>query len=70
MGNLFWGALIIAIGLFRHQSIFFGDFSLLNVIFDGLGLFWIGKGVLELAGRGKTANVDPGARQESGPGPE
>lgn len=49
MGNLFWGALIIAIGLFRHQS-----------IFDGLGLFWIGRGVLELASRGKEKPAAPG----------
>lgn len=62
MGNLFWGALIIGIGLFRHQSIFFGDFSVFNVIFDGLGLFWIGRGVLELLGRRKQKSADPGAR--------
>jgi hypothetical protein len=68
MGNLFWGALIIAIGLFRHQSIFFGDFGVLNVIFDGLGLYWIGKGVLELLGRGKRTGGDPGAKPGPGPG--
>lgn len=68
MGNLFWGALIIAIGLFRHQSIFFGDFSVFNVIFDGLGLYWIGKGALELLGRGKRADGDPGAKPGQGPG--
>lgn len=68
MGNLFWGALIIAIGLFRHQSIFFGDFSVFNVIFDGLGLYWIGKGALELLRRGKRADGDPGAPPGQGPG--
>ena len=66
MGNLFWGALIIAIGLFRHQSIFFGDVGVLNVIFDGLGLYWIGKGVLELSGRGKGKADGPSAP----PGPD
>jgi len=65
MGHLFWGALIIAIGLFRRQSIFFGDFGVPDVIFDGLGLYWIGKGALELPGRGKRADGDAG----SGPGP-
>ena len=68
MGNLFWGALIIAIGLFRHQSIFFGDFSVFNVIFDGLGLYWIGKGALELLGRGKGKTDGPAAPPGPDPG--
>ena len=44
MHNLFWGALIIGIGLVRGSSVFLGDFSFLNILFDGLGLFWLGKG--------------------------
>lgn len=72
MGNLFWGALIIAIGLFRHQSIFFGDFSVFNVVFDGLGLYWIGKGALEWRGRDKRKTdgptVPPGPNPGQGPG--
>ncbi|MFZ5637762.1 MAG: hypothetical protein ACOY82_14370 [Pseudomonadota bacterium] len=53
MHNLFWGALIIGIGLFRGSSVFLGDFSVLNVVFDGLGVFWLGKGVLALIQRAK-----------------
>jgi hypothetical protein len=55
MQNLFWGALIIAIGLTFGQSVFYGDFSVLNLLFDGLGLFWIGKGVASLLRRDKPA---------------
>lgn len=51
MGNLFWGALITAIGLFRHQSNFFGDFSVFND--------WIGKGTLEWRGRDKRKTDGP-----------
>lgn len=48
MRNILWGVLIISIGLWRRDSVFFGDFGAFNVVFDGLGLFWIGKGVLGL----------------------
>jgi hypothetical protein len=48
MHNFFWGALIIAIGLFNGRSVFLGDFSVLSVVFDALGLFWIGRGVLDV----------------------
>ena len=48
MHNFFWGALIIAIGLFNGRSVFLGDFSVLSVAFDALGLFWIGRGVLDV----------------------
>ncbi len=46
MRDIFWGVLIIGIGLYFGASIFLGDFSLLSCFFDGLGLFWIGKGVV------------------------
>ncbi|BCT93564.1 hypothetical protein LYSHEL_25880 [Lysobacter helvus] len=48
MHNFFWGALIIAIGLFNGRSVFLGDFSVLSVVFDALGLFWVGRGVLDV----------------------
>ena len=57
MQNIFWGVLIIAIGLYFGQSVFLGDFSPLSFIFDGLGLFWIGKGVLSLY-RKRQGQVD------------
>jgi hypothetical protein len=48
MQNIFWGVAIIVIGLVSGHSLFLGDFGLLSVFFDGLGLFWIGKGALGL----------------------
>lgn len=44
MQNIFWGVLIISIGLFFGGSIFLGDFNVLSLLFDGLGIFWIAKG--------------------------
>ena len=57
MHNFFWGALIIAIGLFNGRSVFLGDFSVLSVLFDALGLFWIGRGVLDV----RRARIAPEA---------
>ncbi len=48
MSNIFWGLAIIAIGLVRGSSVFMGDFTVLNFIFDGLGTFWVIKGALNL----------------------
>ena len=48
MQDIFWGIAIIAIGLFMGGSIFLGEFSTVNFIFDGLGLFFIGKGVMSM----------------------
>ena len=46
MQDIFWGVAIIAIGLFMGGSVFLGDFTLVNFIFDGLGVFFIGKGAV------------------------
>ena len=48
MGNIIAGVVLIAIGLVMGGSIFLGDFSLLNIIFDGLGIFFIIRGVVQL----------------------
>ena len=48
MRDIFWGMVIIAIGLFSGQSVFLGDFSPLSFIFDGFGSFWLGKGIFGL----------------------
>ncbi len=45
MGSILAGIVLISIGLFGGDSIFRGEFSLFSVFFDGLGLFWIGKGI-------------------------
>ena len=48
MGNIIAGVVLIAIGLFMGSSVFFGDFTLFNIFFDGLGVYFIGRGVFEL----------------------
>lgn len=48
MGSIIAGVVLISIGLVGGGSIFYGEFSLLSVCFDGLGLFWIGKGIHRL----------------------
>ncbi|MFO1495606.1 MAG: hypothetical protein U1F26_13220 [Lysobacterales bacterium] len=48
MGNIVAGAVLIGIGLAMGGSVFRGDFSLTSVFFDGLGSFWIAKGLYEM----------------------
>ena len=48
MQDIFWGGAIIGIGLLMGGSVFQGDFSILSVLFDGLGAFFVGRGVLTL----------------------
>lgn len=48
MQDIVWGLVIIAIGVFMGGSVFLGDFSLINIFFDGLGVFFIGKGSFSL----------------------
>jgi hypothetical protein len=48
VSNIFWGVLIIIIGLVSGNSLFLGEVGIVSVFFDGLGLFWIGRGVYQL----------------------
>ncbi len=48
MKDLFWGGLLIAIGLVGGASVFYGDFTLFNIVFDALGTWWVSRGVLTL----------------------
>ena len=50
MQDIFWGAIIIGIGLAMGGSIFLGQFTLFNFFFDGLGIFFIGKGAMSMIG--------------------
>ena len=50
MQNVIAGVVLIAIGIFMDSSIFFGDFTLFNIFFDGLGVVFISKGALDLLG--------------------
>ena len=51
MQDIIWGAVIIGIGLVMGGSIFLGQFNLFNFIFDGLGIFFIGKGAISMMGQ-------------------
>ena len=57
MRSIFWGAVIIAIGLLRGDSVFHGDFSVLTVLFDALGAFFIVRGLWSLKRGAATASA-------------
>ncbi len=55
MRDIITGVVLIAIGLFFGGSVFLGDFSLFNLFFDGLGTFFIIKGLVTVY-KGKQAS--------------
>ena len=48
MKSIFWGAVIIAIGLVRGDSVFRGDFGVLSILFAALGVFFIIRGLVSI----------------------
>jgi len=58
--DIFSGVVLIAIGLVFGGSVFLGDFSLFSIVFDGLGLFFIIRGVVRIS-REKRAAASPPA---------
>jgi hypothetical protein len=48
MKNIFWGAVIIAIGLIRGDSVFRGDLGIIAIFFDCLGVFFIIRGLVSI----------------------
>ena len=48
MKSIFWGAVIIAIGLVRGDSVFRGDLTVLPIFFDALGVFFIIRGLVSI----------------------
>ena len=48
VGDIIAGVVLIGIGLAFGGSVFTGNPGLLDYFFDGLGLFWIGKGIYRL----------------------
>ncbi len=48
MRSIIAGVILIGIGFALGDSIFLGNFGILSLFFDGLGLFWIGKGIFQL----------------------
>jgi len=62
MKNIFWGALIIAIGLAMRESVFRGDFTVRSFIFDAIGVFFILRGVVSIyRAKQQEAAVPPAA---------
>ena len=49
MRDILTGVVLIGIGFVLGGSVFLGDFSVFNIIFDGLGVFFIVKGVIKVA---------------------
>jgi uncharacterized membrane protein HdeD (DUF308 family) len=47
--DIFWGAVLIAIGLVRGDSVFRGDFTVLSILFDALGVFFIIRGIVRIS---------------------
>jgi hypothetical protein len=62
MKNIFWGALIIAIGLAMRESVFRGDLTVRSIIFDAIGVFFILRGVVSIhRAKQQEAAVPPAA---------
>ena len=61
MKDIFWGVVLIAIGLAFGGSVFLGDFSPLSIIFDGLGVFFIVRGLVSLVRARRESAAPPPA---------
>jgi hypothetical protein len=59
MKGIFWGAVIIAIGLVRGDSVFRGDFNVLSIFFDALGVFFIVRGLISISRARQQATMPP-----------
>lgn len=55
MRDLIAGAVLIGIGFVFGGSVFFGDFSLFNIIFDGLGVVFIVRGLIQISKNRQSA---------------
>ena len=56
IGDIIGGAVLIGIGLTFGGSVFTGNPGMLDWFFDGLGMFWVGRGVVRLIG-GSASNA-------------
>lgn len=59
MRDIVWGAVIIAIGLVRGDSVFRGDFTVLSIIFDALGTFFVVRGLVRMVRAKQDAATPP-----------
>jgi hypothetical protein len=55
--DLIGGAALISIGFLFGSSVFTGDPTLLDWLFDGLGTFWVAKGLYLLITANSTGSV-------------
>ncbi len=69
MKSIFWGAVIIAIGLVRGDSVFRGDFNIVSIFFDALGVFFIIRGLVSIYQSKQQAAVPPTAPPPAPPPP-
>ena len=57
------GVLVIAVGLVRSDSVLLGDFGILPVCFDAVGVFFVGLGLVRMM---RAKAVPPSARAPNG----
>ncbi len=69
MKSIFWGAVIIAIGLLRGDSVFRGDFTIVSIVFDALGVFFIIRGLVSIYQSKQQATVPPASPPPAPPSP-
>ncbi|HEY3221894.1 MAG TPA: hypothetical protein VGJ80_14285 [Gemmatimonadales bacterium] len=69
MKGIFWGAVIIAIGLVRGDSVFRGDFNVLSIFFDALGVFFIVRGLISISRARQQATMPPAPPAPPAPPP-
>ena len=69
MKSIFWGAVIIAIGLVRGDSVFRGDFGAVSIIFDALGVFFIIRGLVSIYRAKQQEQAMPPATPPPAPPP-
>ena len=69
MKSVFWGAVIIAIGLLRGDSVFRGDFGAVSIIFDALGVFFIIRGLVSIYRAKQQEQAMPPAAPPPAPPP-
>lgn len=59
MRDILAGVVLIAIGLVRGDSVFRGDFTVLSIIFDALGTFFIVRGLVRMRRAKQDAGTPP-----------
>ena len=57
--RIFWGVVLIAVGLVRGKSVFLGDFGILELVFDAVGVLAIVNGLRRM-NRAKQLDSDHG----------